>query len=97
MKDNVLYTPALETGILAGITRSWVIRKAKSLEINVVEGLFTPDKLEEADEVFVTNAIQELVPIHQLGMNRFDGKNGLIYMKLHERYMNHVEQTSKER
>ena len=97
VKDSVLYTPALETGILAGITRNWVIKTAESLGINVEEGLFTPGKLEEADEVFVTNAIQELVPVHQLGTNRFDGKNGLIYMKLHDHYKGHVEQTSKER
>lgn len=95
--DSVLYTPALETGILAGITRDIVIRIAESLGIIVVEGLFTADKLEAANEVFVTNAVQELVPIHLLGSSRFDGKNGLVYMKLHEHYVNQVAQTSKER
>ena len=95
--DSILYTPALETGILAGITRNTVKRIAESLGIIVVEGLFTADKLEAANEVFVTNAVQELVPIHLLGSSRFDGKNGLVYMKLHERYVNQVAQTSKER
>lgn len=95
--DSVLYTPALETGILAGITRDMVMRIAESLGIIVVEGLFTPDKLEVATEVFVTNAVQELVPIHRLGSSQFDGSNGLIYVKLHKHYVNQVTQTSKER
>lgn len=95
--DSVLYTPALETGILAGITRDMVMRIAESLGIIVVEGLFTADKLEAATEVFVTNAVQELVPIHRLGSSQFDGSNGLIYVKLHEHYVNQVTQTSKER
>ncbi|MFC6039610.1 aminodeoxychorismate lyase [Paenisporosarcina macmurdoensis] len=97
VKDGGLYTPALETGILAGITRDWVIWEAHSLGINVVEGLFTPDKLEAAEEVFVTNAVQELVPILQLGSSRFAGRNGMLYTKLHELYVKQVEQTSKER
>ena len=88
--DSVLYTPALETGILAGITRDMVMRIAESLGIIVVEGLFTADKLEAATEVFVTNAVQELVPIHRIGSSQFDGSNGLIYVKLHEHYVNQV-------
>jgi 4-amino-4-deoxychorismate lyase len=97
VRDGVLYTPSLETGILAGITRNWVIRKANALGINVIEGFFTPDKLEAADEVFVTNAVQELVPINQLELSCFGGKNGLVYMKLHKLYVNQVKQVSKER
>ncbi|WP_017382097.1 aminodeoxychorismate lyase [Paenisporosarcina sp. TG-14] len=97
VQEDVLYTPSLETGILAGITRDWVLKNADKLGIRVVEGLFTPDKLEAAEEVFVTNAVQELVPILQLGSSRFAGRNGMLYTKLHELYVNQVEQTSKER
>ena len=47
VSEDVLYTPSLETGILAGITRDWIISEAKKLGLHVVEGLFTPDKLED--------------------------------------------------
>ena len=97
VKDNVLFTPALETGILAGITRDWVIQKAVAHGIHVLEGIFTPDNLEAAEEVFVSNAVQELVPIHRLGSIGFAGRNGMMYTKLHKLYVNQVEQTSKER
>ncbi len=91
---GVLYTPSLDAGILAGITRDWVIKKANVFGIKVVEGLFTQDVLEAADEVFVTNAVQELVPISQVESTHFQGKAGLIYQQLHELY---VEQAGRER
>lgn len=92
VNKGVLYTPSLDTGILAGITRDWVITNANVLGIEVVEDLFTLDVLEAADEVFVTNAVQELVPISQLESTHFEGKAGLIYQKLHELYVKQVEQ-----
>lgn len=97
VQEDVLYTPSLETGILAGITRDWVLKNADKLGIRVVEGLFTPDVLDTANEVFVTNAVQELVPICQLGSICFAGAEGLIYLKLHERYVKQVKQLGKER
>ena len=89
--DGVLYTPSLETGILAGITRNWVIHKASNLGIQVMEGLYTPETIEAAEEVFVTNAVQELVPIRQLEASCYAGKDGLIYTQLHEMYVKDVE------
>lgn len=97
VSDGVLYTPSLETGILAGITRNWVIQKASDLGIHVVEALFTPNTLEAAEEVFITNAVQELVPIRQLEASRYAGKDGLIYSQLHEMYVKDIEQASEER
>ncbi|MCZ8538524.1 aminodeoxychorismate lyase [Paenisporosarcina quisquiliarum] len=97
VSEDVLYTPSLETGILAGITRDWIISEAKKLGLHVVEDLFTPDRLEMASEVFISNAVQELVPIRKLGSNTFAGKDGFIYSQLHERYVEQVEQLTKER
>lgn len=41
MKGDVLYTPSLETGILNGITRAFIIKSAEELNIEVKEGFFT--------------------------------------------------------
>ncbi|MBB6669600.1 aminotransferase class IV [Cohnella nanjingensis] len=67
-KDGVLYTPALETGPLPGITRGWVLTRA--LETlgpdgvrEVREGRYRWDALLQADEAFVTNSVQEIVPV----------------------------------
>lgn len=64
--DQVLYTPSVETGLLPGITREAVIRLADDIGLRTVEGLYSWDELLQANEVFMTNSIQEIVPIHTL-------------------------------
>ncbi|PEI92246.1 4-amino-4-deoxychorismate lyase [Bacillus pseudomycoides] len=76
VKEGVLYTPSLETGILNGITRAFIIRIAEVLDVRVEEGLFTQKELLSADEVFVTNSIQEIVPLNQIEEVNFPGKEG---------------------
>ena len=46
--------------------------------------------MENADELFVTNAVQELVPIKRIGDNVFPGTSGVYYNKLHELYVNAI-------
>ncbi len=94
VSEGELYTPSLETGSLAGTTRDWVIREAAILGIRVNEGLYEPGIIEQAEEVFVTNAVQELVPIKQLESSLYAGTDGRIYSTLHKRY---VEQAEKQR
>lgn len=87
VKDNVLYTPSLKTGILNGITRAFIIKVAEELRIEIKEGFFTKDELLSADEVFVTNSIQEIVPLYHIEGRDFPGKVGMItkrFMHLYE-------------
>jgi len=65
VKDGVLYTPDLSTGILPGITREMVIALAVQVGLPV-EGLYSWEQLKKADEIFLTNSIQELVPVTSL-------------------------------
>ncbi|REE56406.1 4-amino-4-deoxychorismate lyase [Paenibacillus taihuensis] len=73
VRGGHLYTPAIETGILPGITRGRVLELARESAADtgiaaakVEEGLYTWVELMEADEVFITNSIQELVPVTSL-------------------------------
>ena len=54
--DRKLYTPALSEGCIAGVMRQVVIKLAKENGIELVEAQISPDILNEADEVFLTNA-----------------------------------------
>ncbi|MCR8846616.1 aminotransferase class IV [Paenibacillus sp. SC116] len=63
IKAGQLYTPAIETGILPGITRAAVLALAEQQGIRYEEGAYTWSHLLEADEVFLTTSIQELVPV----------------------------------
>lgn len=66
IKDGALHTPSLDTGPLAGVTRGCVLELARQLGIACHEGGYRWNDLTGADEAFVTNSIQELVPIDRL-------------------------------
>lgn len=58
--------------------------------IQVREGSFMKWELEQADECFVTTAVQELVPISHIGNVRFAGSEGRMYQKLHNAYVQKI-------
>lgn len=86
-----LFTPALSTGILGGITRQHVLALADKLGIEHQEGLFPKDELFLADEVFLTNSIQEIVPVSSIDNQEVVQVYGSITEKLHTAYRESVE------
>jgi len=56
VREGTVYTPALSTGAIAGITRATVLRLAEADSIPVVEGIYELSDLVEADEIFLTSA-----------------------------------------
>lgn len=91
IRDRHLFTPSLHTGILNGITREFVIRLAGKLGMNVEEGLYRPEAVREADEVFVTNSIQEIVPISSVDGQTMPGLSGKKTSELQKHYENCCE------
>jgi branched-chain amino acid aminotransferase len=63
VKNRVLLTPSLETGILSGITRQTLLRLAGKNGIRTVEKLMRPADLYRADEVFITNTTLGVMPV----------------------------------
>jgi branched-subunit amino acid aminotransferase/4-amino-4-deoxychorismate lyase len=51
-----IYTPALSEGCVAGVMRSVVLQLAKTHDLPLIEAQINPEILNEAEEVFVTNA-----------------------------------------
>ncbi len=92
VKDGTLFTPAIEAGILPGTTRAFVIEFARSLGVEVKEGLYSQEDVERADELFVTNAVQEIVPLSAIGDKSFPGASGVYYQKLHAGYMQAINE-----
>jgi 4-amino-4-deoxychorismate lyase len=66
IKQGKCCTPQLTTGILPGITRELVIEIAGLMGLSVEQGLYSWEDLVAADEIFMTNSIQELVPVSTL-------------------------------
>lgn len=66
IKNQIIYTPSLTEGCIAGIIRRWVIENLKtSFQIN--EKPISLQDLANADEVFLTNSIHDIRWVKQAG------------------------------
>lgn len=86
IKGNVLFTPAIETGILNGITRQFVMKLASKQGMTIKEGFFPIESAKEAEEVFVTNSVQEIVPIASFNGKSKPGISGEKVNELQRQY-----------
>lgn len=53
-KGRSVFTPALDLGVLAGVTRTVLVQHAAALEYEVHEGAFPRSDLDSADEIFAS-------------------------------------------
>jgi 4-amino-4-deoxychorismate lyase len=65
-RDDVLYTPSLDLGVLAGVTRATVLELAPAAGFRVEEGRYPLADLRGADEAFTSSSIRELLPVVEL-------------------------------
>ena len=73
VRDGVIYTPDLSTGILPGITRDTVKQIASDLGYTVIEKSLIRSDLYLADEVFMCGTAAEVTPLravddHEIGV-----------------------------
>jgi 4-amino-4-deoxychorismate lyase len=75
--ERILYTPALELGILAGVTRATLVEEAAGLGYEVREGVFPLAHLAGAEEAFTSSSVREVMPVVELDGRRLgDGAPG---------------------
>ncbi len=60
---RTLYTPSLDLGILAGVTRMTLLELAGTSGYRVVEGVFTAEDLAGAEEAFTSSSTREVMPV----------------------------------
>jgi branched-chain amino acid aminotransferase len=91
-----LVTPALEVGILEGITRRHVLELAGRDGISVELWAMTPDEIVLADEVFLTSTIREILPVVSIDGRRVGaGAPGPITQALHRAFRRMVGMDGK--
>jgi len=84
--ERVLYTPALELGILAGVTRATLIAEAARLGYEVREGVFPLEHMAAAEEAFTSSSVREVMPAIELdGKPVGDGSPGEAARELQTR------------
>jgi 4-amino-4-deoxychorismate lyase len=84
--DRVLYTPGLELGILAGVTRATLIAEAAGLGYEVREGAFALEHMAASEEAFTSSSVREVMPAIELdGKPVGDGRPGPVARELQTR------------
>lgn len=71
VKDSIIYTPPVSSGLLKGITRDKVIEICRDTDFAIKEVEFEPDFLMTADEVFITSSTKGIMSIKQINDTSF--------------------------
>jgi branched-chain amino acid aminotransferase len=93
VRDGVIYTPDLASGILPGITRDTVTQIAQDLGHTVLEKALIRSDLYLADELFMTGTAAEVTPLrsvddHEIGV-------GEITLAIQKAYLDTVRGKSE--
>ncbi len=65
-RGDTFYTPGVELGILDGTTQANVFRYLQSLGYSVDHELSTPDRLHEADAIWLVSSVRHAAPVREL-------------------------------
>lgn len=96
VRNGVLCTPALDVGILDGITRKIILDTAKKLKIKTREGKFNRAHVYGAQEVFISNTTMEVMPVSEIDGIKIGAGIGKITKILHLAYKKRVTDYLKE-
>ncbi len=90
-RRGILCTPPLDVGVLEGITRATVIQLAREKQIEVREVRFPKQRLYDADEVFVTSTLKEVMAVTRVDDRKIGtGRPGPITRRLQKAFSNEI-------
>ena len=69
---RTLFTPSLELGILAGVTRAALIELAEGIGYVVEEGTYALDAVIAAEEAFTSSSVREILPWVELDGHAYE-------------------------
>jgi branched-chain amino acid aminotransferase len=102
VKDGAVKTPPLSLGMLEGVTRALLIDVARAAGVDVRDEADGIGALLNADEVFVTSTIREVMAVTAIALLESgapdwrrvaDGKPGPMTRRLHAVFRGYVERT----
>ncbi len=92
VEGEKLFTPAMSSSNLKGITRDSIMTVARDLGYEVVEEIISRERLYAADEVFFTGTAAEVTPIRSIDHRQIGiGRRGPISEKLQSTFFDIVE------
>jgi branched-chain amino acid aminotransferase len=96
VKAGTVFTPRLAAGLLAGITREFLIEVAAAAGVPMDSAVLRDEDLFGADEAFVTGTVREVVPIVRVDDRVIaNGLPGPITRRLLEAYRQRAAQITR--
>ena len=86
IKDKTIYTPPLSEGCVAGVMRKYLLEKMQDAGKKIYEAPLTVETIENADEVFLTNAIQGIRWVKRFREKTFIN---IQTREIYNRFINH--------
>ncbi len=87
LKEGKIITPALSCGILPGVMRSVVAEICTEHSLLFEERIITRNEIEEAEEMFLTNALNGIIPVHYFAAQRLlkNGRTSALQQFFHKK------------
>lgn len=83
IRDNIIYTPPLSEGCIAGTMRHWLLLALSNNGFDIREQEMKPIDLATADEIFLTNSIRQIRWVERVGPQVFGNEwSAKIYKQL---------------
>jgi branched-chain amino acid aminotransferase len=93
VKDGTIVTPPLDAGLLAGITREFVLELAPAAGVPAREDVLRDADLLGADESFLTSSTQEIVPVVRVDEQMIGaGRPGPVTLRLRDLYKRKIRE-----
>lgn len=70
VKDQQIFTPLVSDGALPGVIRAILLEECAN-DFVIIEKSISPVELMQADEVFLTNALMGIKPVHRIDNTNF--------------------------
>jgi branched-chain amino acid aminotransferase len=98
VRDGKIFTPALGTSVLPGITRDTIVTLAAELGFQLVEQVIPREMLYIADEVFFSGTAAEITPIRSIDRITIGkGRRGPVTEALQKEFFGIVHGTKPDR
>lgn len=70
IKNNEIFTPRVQDGLLSGIIRGWIVENYK-----VIEKSLTIKDIKECDEILITNSLMGIMPVVEIANMKYNRTN----------------------
>ncbi len=74
IKNEMIYTPSLEEGCVAGVMRKFIIQNIVASDYSITETLITKEMLLESDEVFLSNSMYNIRWVAGIADKKYSNK-----------------------